>query len=162
MRITDQIEYNPEDGSFKWKVAKQGVKKGGVAGSINSEGYILIKIDGRSYTAHRLAFLWMGVDVPMQVDHVNHVRSDNRWCNLRQANNKINQKNRTINKNNRSGCSGVILRRKSKLWRAYISVNGVMKHLGQYTDWFDAVCARKAAERRYDYHGNHGQLNNGG
>lgn len=31
-------------------------------------------------------------------------------------------------------------------WQARITINGKRRHLGYYFDWFDAVCAYKAAE----------------
>ena len=59
-RLKELLHYDPFTGIFTWKVTRTGsAKPGTVAGYIKNEGYICIKIDSRSYMAHRLAFLYM-------------------------------------------------------------------------------------------------------
>ncbi len=156
------LNYDKDTGIFTWREpTSKRVKVGDLAGALN-KGYrrIKITIDGitRSYMAHRLVWLYMyGVWPKEQLDHVNHNRSDNRMINLREADNTTNHKNKTINKNNKSGFTGVRLAKKNKKWRAEIIVNGKTIHLGYFTDKNEAICARLHANRLYKFHANHGK-----
>ena len=52
------LEYKPEAGSWDWFVSKGNQKAGSKAGSIRkSDGYYRIKINGKEYVSHRLAWL---------------------------------------------------------------------------------------------------------
>lgn len=60
------------------------------------------------------------------------------------------RRNGLANKNNTSGCNGVS-RTKQGNWRAYISLKGKTYHLGVFSNFDDAVAARKTAEKQlYD------------
>lgn len=52
-RLKECLRYDADTGLFHWIVKRKGVKKGGIAGSKMSHGYIAICIDGQDYTAHR-------------------------------------------------------------------------------------------------------------
>lgn len=60
--LTKVLEYEPESGTFIWKIrASRAVKPGDIAGSLNKNGYLLIKVGKYIYRAHRLAwFYFMG------------------------------------------------------------------------------------------------------
>jgi hypothetical protein len=58
---------------------------------------------------------------------------------------------------NTSGVTGVSWRADKQRWRAYVVVDYKQEHLGHYTDWFDAVCARMSANNRHGFHENHGR-----
>jgi len=66
-------------------------------------------------------------------------------------------RNRRVSGNNTSGTMGVTYIQDRGRWRATIRVNGVTKYLGKYHSKEDAIAARKAAERIYNYHENHGR-----
>src|SRR5262249_52604516 len=54
------------------------------AGYVNSDGYRDINIDGTEYFAQDLIWLWMTGKFPQgRVEHINGIKDDNRWCNLR-------------------------------------------------------------------------------
>ncbi len=150
------LDYNPDTGVFKWAVSKaQRVERGDVAG-YDSKGYIRIEIDNKPYFAHRLAFLYMTGEMPVdQVDHKNRVRNDNRWINLKEASNSDNQKNKSLQKNNTSGVVGVAWR--ETRWVARIMVDKKAINLGSFAEFHEAVNARKNAEIFYGFSENHGK-----
>jgi len=156
-RLKELLNYDPDTGVFTWLVGCGGVNIGSKAGSLYSYGYIVIKINRFGYRAHRLAWLYMTGEWPEdQIDHIDHDRANNRIINLREATHTINGRNTNIAKNNTSGIMGVNWHRWQRKWRAYISINAKPIHLGTFTDFFEACCARKSAENKYGYHPNHG------
>ena len=135
------ISYDPESGLFsRIKLAKNdSVSELGPITSLDNGGYVIFSVLGVSYLAHRLAFLFMGEDIPKLVDHKNRVRSDNRWCNLRPANKFVNAQNRSRPSNNVSGHQGVIFDKNRKKFRTYVRVNGKSYTAGSFTYFNDAV-----------------------
>lgn len=151
------LSYNPDDGLFTRMAPTGGVREGATAGWVNTEGYTCITFKKKHHRAHRLAFIFMGEPVPAIVDHINGNRTDNRWTNLRPTDLVGNQRNAKRRSDNTSGVPGVYFVRTSGSWRAAIKIGGREEHLGVYASWFDAVCARKSAERRHGFHPNHGR-----
>ena len=159
-KLKELLEYNEKTGVFRWKVYKSSnSQKGDIAGTINKDGYVIIQIDGKRYKAHRLVFLYMiGTFPKEQVDHLNHTKDENRWCNLREVTSSENQRNRSISKNNTSGTIGVRWSKKDKRWIAYIRVNYKKNiYLGSFKNKKEAIKARKEAEIKYGFHKNHGK-----
>jgi hypothetical protein len=146
--VRDVLSYEPDTGLFFWKT---GGRRGKQAGGKNSQGYIKIGVCGRIYSAHRLAFVFMGAPLPVSVDHINRDRADNRWENLRPSSPQAQQKNRSINANNTSGVSGVCFVKEVNKWQAQIKHKRRMIYLGSYPHFFDAVAARKSAERELNF-----------
>jgi hypothetical protein len=128
------LHYNAETGFFTWLIANNGnIKVRKIAGTLKNNGYISITINKKLYQAHRLAFLYMEGEFPNDcVDHVNYVRNDNRWCNIRKATKLENSRNVGLRKDNTSGYKGVYWSSADKKWRAQISVNGKRKLLGMF------------------------------
>ena len=137
------------------------MKAGDEAGKYDKDGYIKVTIDGKTYLAHRLMWLYVHRVMPpdgVEVDHINHVRDDNRISNLRLAPFKSrhkNQHNRSLGKNNTSGHIGV--RRAGEKWRAEIRIDGKKVSLGTHVLLEDAIAARKEAEKVHGFHSNHGR-----
>ena len=128
--LKELLHYEPSTGLFTWKVARGRCKAGSVAGCPDEEGYILLRVGGTLYKAHRLAFLYMTGEWPEhQVDHVNGAQGDNRWSNLRQCTAGENMQNAGVRKS-KSGFTGV--HPVNGRFRAYITVNGERKNLGTY------------------------------
>jgi len=113
-RLKELYIYNPETGLFYSKGVAGGAckKSGEIIGSLRKDGYVSIKIttNGKmiAHKAHRLAFLYMNGEFPKEsTDHINGIKSDNRWCNLREVNRSENMWNRKMNSNNKTGYKGV-------------------------------------------------------
>jgi len=157
-RLKTLLSYDRNTGEFTVRTYRGGTRKiGDTAGSIDAYGYRVIKADGKPYKAHRLAWLYVNGKFPVsQIDHINHVRDDNRISNIRETSYVENGRNASIKSNNTSGVTGVTLCRGTKKWQANISVNGESKYLGVFRDISDAAKARRAAEKTYGFHCNHG------
>lgn len=149
-RLREVLDYDPETGVFKWKVAvARRVKIGDEAGNIKN-GYLEIECEGTRAYAHRLAWLWMtGKWPPQCIDHINLVRIDNRFSNLRLATFKDNAGNRLPNRNNKSGMKGIFYRADRRKWAAHIYINGRSTHLGHFGTAEEARAAYKEAAERH-------------
>ena len=122
-------------------------------------GYIRIGIDYKEYRAHQLAFLYeRGIFPAGIIDHINHCKTDNKWCNLRVVTHQENCKNMSLYKTNHSGIPGVYFHKRDKQWIACVYVNGKKKHLGCFSNKDDAIHAREQANDTYGYHSNHGKV----
>lgn len=153
------ISYNPETGRFAWlKKVNQNVVVGSEPGFINIHGYRIFSFMGRSANASRWAYFYMTGEWPLeQMDHINGIRHDNRWGNLRHVSGQENQRNQKRPKSNKSGVVGVFWAKNRKKWMAQIIVDYQKIHLGITKDFFEACCARKSAENDYSFHPNHGR-----
>ena len=172
--LKELLHYDPETGLFTWLKrdrsqfksdrawnARNAHYAGNVAGCDNGRGYIVIKVFGRLYKAHRLAFLYMTGELPLaDTDHINGVKGDNRWVNIRSVDHAENGKNQRRYASNTSGVMGVGWHKGSKKWQVRINTAMNEKHLGSFTDKFEAICCRKSAENKHGYHDNHGTLKN--
>ena len=153
-----QLRYEPETGHFYWLEGGGRRRLGFPAGSLWSNGYARIWIDGKDYMAHRLAWLYMYGAFPQnQIDHINGNPLDNRILNLRDVDQAENHKNKRRQSNNSSGVTGVRWNKQAGKWVAYINVDGKQIYFGLFEDFFEAVCARKSAENKYGFHENHGR-----
>lgn len=157
--LKDLLHYDPNTGMFKWITPPLGrFKSREFAGGIDGDGYWKIKVCGSHHRAHRLAFLYMNGAMPDQeVDHINGVRTDNRWENIRLVSGSENAKNKCLQKNNKSGITGVFWDHRKNKWTSKIMVNRTTIKLGDYTLFSKAVDARKRAEKNYGFHENHGR-----
>lgn len=155
-RLKQVMHYNPSIGIFTGLIARGkrtdciGRKLGNKP---NHNGYIQISIDYKRYLASRLAWLYMTGELPnakeFEIDHRNRNRSDNKWANLRLVTHQQNAMNSSIIRNNTSGILGVSFDTQTNLWRASISPNGKMLHLGRFAEKDDAIKARITAEKQY-------------
>lgn len=163
-QLKKQLHYSPETGVFTWLISKGRLcKAGDVAGSLSSGkpnacGYIKIMISGKSYGAHRLAYLYVTGCFPKnETDHLNGNKSDNRFINLRCVTRQENLKNKSKYKCNKSGFIGVGWHKRDKVWVASIRLNKKLIHLGNFKNLSDAVKVRIDAELSHGFHINHGR-----
>lgn len=144
------LEYDPVTGVFTNRIARPPrAKKGERAGWLSADGYVRIRIDGQAFLAHRLAWLLMTGHWPAEeIDHIDGVRSNNVWSNLRDCSRAQNQGNRhRPNRNNRLGIIGV--RQVGRRFAATIRrlADGRRVHLGYFDTATEAGAAYQAAAR---------------
>lgn len=109
-------------------------KAGDIAGCLK-DGYIYIHIKGKTYAAHKLAWLWCTGNFPADrydIDHINRIKHDNRFENLRLATRSQNMQYAGNRITNTSGYKGVSWQKARKLWQSCICINGSTKYLGCY------------------------------
>lgn len=141
--IKDWVTYDPDTGVFHWKKKpSRRVVVGSVAGSLSRQlGYISMMLHKQSYLAHRMAFVYMTGKLPIGlVDHINGIRSDNRWINLRDATNSINQQNqKQARANCETGALGVT--KSGRGFRATVGFNDK----NYYSPTFNTIVEASAA-----------------
>lgn len=150
--ITSILDYNPDTGIFTWKIyTNSRAKIGNPAGYIQpGTGYMKLTINNIKYAAHRVAWFYTYKQWPKDmIDHIHGIKHDNRLCNLREATNSQNQRNRGPNKNNTSGYKGVHLDKQRNKWNAIIEHNKKKYFLGTFDNPEDAAIAYQAAAIRY-------------
>ena len=145
------MSYNEETGHFYWLITGVGnCSYGKQAGHIDKKGYVRIRIKGKAYSAHRLAWLYVFGEWPKyEIDHINGIACDNRICNLRDVRHAENMQNLKNYSTNKSGYIGVRWRKSSKKWHADIKVNGRTIYVGLFDSAEDAITARKKAKAMY-------------
>lgn len=129
------LNYDPETGTLTWKVrVNSKVDAGEVAGTVNLKGYVVVGFKGKLIYAHRVAFLLMTGSWPVaQVDHLNGLKSDNRWCNLRDVSSKANNQNlRKAKTGSVTGLLGVSPSPKGVGFVAQIRLEGKKVYLGTF------------------------------
>jgi hypothetical protein len=165
--LAQLLSYDPQTGLLTWKPRPRHLAKslrehnrwnttwaGKQAGSVCSYGYVVIKVHGRPYRGHRIAWAlhygtWPDEDV--FIDHVNLNKSDNRIDNLRLASRSENGQNRAEPANNTSGKKGVLLYNYNgyRRWVARIGLNRHRVHIGYFDSYEEACIAYDKAARRF-------------
>jgi hypothetical protein len=154
------LHYNLLTGIWTWLVNKNPrARLGDIAGCIacqrhrkgdGCEGklhYLKIRIDGKLYLAHQLAFLYMTGSLVKEIDHIDGNGLNNRWNNLRECTRSQNKANITKLSNNSSGYKGVYWRKDRQKWIPSIDCEGRTYHLGCYSNIEDAKAAYDAKSK---------------
>jgi len=137
--LADCFEYDQSSGVLTWKLrprehfatpqcyARQLPLVGKPAGT-DSCGYVQVKLNRKTWKAHRLIWLLVYGRWPERVlDHINRNKSDNRLCNLRECTDSQNA-HASPGRKNKYGLRGVS--RVRNKWRACISISGVTETIG--------------------------------
>lgn len=132
------VNYDPLTGIFTRRMPGTGVKArpGCVCGSRDRYGYIQMRVYGKKYAAHRLAWLAVYGQMPTNlIDHINGIRDDNRISNLRDVSANVNMQNRkNATRKNKAGLLGVTKLLRKNGYRADIEVDGKRIYLGYFQD----------------------------
>lgn len=168
------LDFNPETGIFHWKNRDRDMFSGSSAArvhlawnarysgkaaliSVCSNGYLQGGLLGKKVLAHRVAVAITTGAWPVEVDHINGDKTDNRLLNLRTANRSLNVRNLPMRANNTSGVVGVYFCKRINRWCSTIEHKGKRKYLGSYSSKSGAITARRQAEVEWGFHGNHGR-----
>ena len=95
---------------------------------IKGDGYKHGGIHGKFHASHRIIWKWMTGEEPIDIDHQDGDRTNNKWANLRSVTRARN-----------------------------IRKDGVFIGLGCYQNKNDAIAARKQGEKEHGFHPNHGR-----
>lgn len=143
-RLRELVVYEPETGVFRWRVGRPGCRAGDECGRVSAWGYTEIGIDGKLRRANRLAVLYMTGQWPDGVvDHINRVRNDDRWENLRAATHQQN----CFNGPARGAIKGISWDASRSKWLAQARIDGVKKNLGRFACIGAAIAAHRKAVR---------------
>ena len=126
------ISYDRDTGKFNRVLVSGGVLPGAINNIPGGDGYIAIRVCGKKYKAHRLAWLLVNGKWPEEeIDHINGVKTDNRYVNLRDVSKSENMRNQYVaHKGSESGLIGAY--KDGGMWRAQIKKDGVSHSVG----WF--------------------------
>lgn len=173
-RLKELPSYDPDTGAFTWLdrtatdfkrekdrklwATRFAGKKAGFEDGRKGRKYVRLYLDGKTYMAHVIAWLYMTGQFPdKQIDHRNNKPWDNAWLNLREANQSQNMANRQAYKNNPLGLKGVYSMGNGR-YRACIRVNGRRKHLGCFStadeaqDAYPFLCEGVVSDRHRHLH----------
>lgn len=133
------FRYDYETGKLFWKKrVNSRIPVSLEAGTLRAkDGYINVGIGGKLYPAHVIAMLLTFGSIPKnsEVDHINQ----------------------SVSSRNSTGRTGTYFDRDRNKFVAQIKVNGKCIYLGSYETLLEAVEARKAADKKYNFHPNHGE-----
>lgn len=155
-RIRGLLDYDPETGRFTWRVDRRGrAKAGSEAGGLDkSTGYMQLALSHEGVRLrvllHRLAWWYVTGGWPKgEVDHLNGIRTDNRWCNLRDGTKQLNMQNqRRARRDSLTQVQGVQFHRRVGKFHARITVDGRDRSLGYFSSADEAGHAYLEAKRR--------------
>jgi hypothetical protein len=150
-RLRELLNYDPETGVFTNRVTRGSMAIiGAVAGHIAANFYVQIRLDDKLYYGHRLAWLYTTGSWPANViDHKDLNPSNNRFSNLRDVPQLLNQQNRRVPmRNGTTGFLGVYLNKRRNHYCSQIRVKGRTKYLGAFATPEAAHSAYVVAKRK--------------
>lgn len=117
---------------------------------INNHGYVVTRDDnGKHVLMHRLVLGLTQYTTSNEVDHIKHIKFDNRKSQLRIVTKSQNQMNASIRKNNTSGRTGINWSKSHNKWQVRIAKNESRIDVGYFDSFQDAVKAREKAEKKH-------------
>lgn len=145
------VRYEKRTGKFFWLHDRRGhAKSGEEAGTVDKYNHRIIKIKQKRYRAHRMVWLFeTGVWPEQLLDHKNTDGDDNRFKNLRLANESLNGFNRGVQSNNTSGYKNVFWDVQKCKWRVSLNCGGRQIHGGFFNKKRDAAAAAKLLREKH-------------
>ncbi len=140
-RLKYRLTYDKVTGIFTTNITTPCNFKGKKSGHIDTNGYVILQLDGKLYKAHRLAYLYMEGKFPdKQLDHIDGNRSNNVYSNLRLATQSENSQNqrKAPSHNKYSGLLGAHYDTNTGNYRAKIKLEGIVYRLGTFKTAIEA------------------------
>ena len=156
-RLHELFHLDESTGVITWKSSSRGHRAGARAGSLQSDGYYRVYIDGKKIPVHRVIWAFCNGRWPGDgcvIDHINGNPSDNRPVNLREATWKENSQNRQgAARDNKSGSTvpGVCI--VNGRYYVNLRIDGRVRFLGAHRDLESAERAALTLRRQH-YGGN--------
>jgi hypothetical protein len=141
----EELVYEPETGLIHGPSGRHDAW-------VDQDGRARIKVGGRVYSVHRLAWrLAHGKWPDGEIDHINGDKGDNRLCNLRDVDRSTNQQNakRAQANNKSSGLLGVSFHGSRNKFRAQITYENRRHHIGYFSTAELAHAAYLKEKRRH-------------
>lgn len=164
--LRECFSYDPETGDLTWNARpREHFGSTHIQTAWNTKycgkrsGYLIFDGGGRSrryvtindelYYAHRIIWKMMtGEDPPATVDHRDTDQDNNRWLNLRIANETQQKWNMNIRSDNTSGFKGVSFHKQSGKYGARAMIDGAYRNLGLFDTPEEASAAYQAVARK--------------
>ena len=160
--FNSRLHYDPITGLLWWIRIEEFTKynrtwntrfAGNIAGWLRPDGYIKVRVDGKSHYAHRIIWLLMTGEWPpegFEVDHIGN-DTDNTWTNLRLATHSENGSNSRKHLNTINTLKGAYWNARNQKWLSQIQKDCKVHYLGYYD-------TEEAAHQAYcrasaEYHG---------
>ena len=130
--LLDLLDYDKETGIFKWKKSNnKKIKIGSIAGCKRKYGLIQISINRKIYLANRLAWFYVCKKWPIgQIMHINHIKDDNRFCNLKDV---------PFNSNKQKESIRAYYDKRYNTWTASRTLYGKCIHIGKFCTEQEAI-----------------------
>jgi hypothetical protein len=143
--LKSMFSYNPETGDIaRVKDSNGRTCHDKHCGHITANGYLRLNVGGTGIMAHRVIwFLYYNKWPSGEIDHINGIRNDNRIVNLRDINHRVNNQNRT--KNREGKIPGYWYDVFHEKYKSEIYVNHKKIALGTYETKEEAIAAYCAA-----------------
>ena len=137
--IKERLCYDPKIGKVFWTNHPRWPSyKGKEAGNVMQNGYRKIKIDGKQYLTHRIAWLlYYGKWPDGDIDHIDGNPLNNKIKNLRDVSHSVNLQNRKSPQSKNSTKYLGVAKIGNK-FRAQIHINKKQIYLGTFDNPIDA------------------------
>jgi len=143
--------FDYRNGQLLWKRSTGRVSAYSEAGAIGKRGYRHVRFMGKSYLAHRLIYLMIKNELPIQIDHIDGNKLNNRIENLRSSTQSENRMNAVRSTLNKSGVKGVCWSRSNRCWHVQVKKGKKNVYSGFFADLEFAELV--SVEARNKHHG---------
>lgn len=140
--LNERFLYSESNGELTYRTdSGYRIKAGMRAGSIKRNGYRQVSINGKVYAEHRLIWRMVTGQDPgeLTVDHINEIKDDNRFDNLRLATEKEqarywikNHSQKWRQKNSYSPRCRYYYKDRRNTWQVIMRIDGKTKYCGTF------------------------------
>lgn len=118
------------------------IKAGDDAGYLRKDGYLQVKVNSKAYLVHRICYYMHTGEQPEYIDHLNKVRSDNRFINFRSCTHAENMKNKSDYSNNLTGDRNISYHIRDGVYEVKFRVDGKQHYVGRSNTLEGAIAIR--------------------